>query len=463
MDTIRRPRRRRKRKHYFFPTVLFLASLVCIGAYLALDLGLPVGWVEQDGQTYYRSENRTFLTGWQEIEGHRYYFDDTGARQTGWLESGGKTYHLGEDGVMSTGWIELEGKRYYLGSDGSIISGWMTLENNRYYFLADGSAHTGWLELAQSITYMLPDGRMATGWQEIEGRRYYFSNGGTPATGWMDLDGKRYYFRDDHSAARGWYNVDGLPYYFGTDCALSEGLTETKLGLYFFASDGTYCTGWMTLEGYEYYFQEDGSAAVGKHEIGGKTYYFSPHGVNIVLVNPWNTVPDGYTVDPVAVSDIHIVDRSCQESLVRMLSDCKAAGLSPAICSAYRTQGEQEVLFARKVAFYTNQDYALEEAQKLAGTEVAVPGTSEHQLGLAVDIVDTNNWHLDETQASMPAQLWLMEHCWEYGFILRYPNGSSEITGIIYEPWHYRYVGVDIALEIRDLNITLEEYLGAVK
>ena len=67
--------------------------------------------------------------------------------------------------------------------------------------------------------------------------------------------------------------------------------------------------------------------------------------------------------------------------------------------------------------------------------------------------------YLDEAQENMPTQKWLMEHCWDYGFILRYPNGSSEITGIIYEPWHYRYVGVEIAQEIRDLGLTFEEYL----
>jgi D-alanyl-D-alanine carboxypeptidase len=89
----------------------------------------------------------------------------------------------------------------------------------------------------------------------------------------------------------------------------------------------------------------------------------------------------------------------------------------------------------------------------------ARPGTSEHQLGLAVDFVDTRYWTLDEKQAELPAQKWLMEHCWEYGFILRYPSEKSEITGIIYEPWHYRYVGREIALEIRDAGLTLEEYL----
>ena len=76
-----------------------------------------------------------------------------------------------------------------------------------------------------------------------------------------------------------------------------------------------------------------------------------------------------------------------------------------------------------------------------------------------MDIIDYNYPYLNEHQEDMPTQQWLMEHCWDYGFILRYPNDKSEITGIIYEPWHYRYVGVEAALEIRDLGLTLEEYL----
>ena len=98
----------------------------------------------------------------------------------------------------------------------------------------------------------------------------------------------------------------------------------------------------------------------------------------------------------------------------------------------------------------------------MAATEVAMPGTSEHQLGLALDIIDNRNWNLDESQASMPTQQWLMENSWRYGWILRYPNEKSEITGIIYEPWHYRYVGKTVAAEIYNLGVCLEEYLQSL-
>ena len=101
-----------------------------------------------------------------------------------------------------------------------------------------------------------------------------------------------------------------------------------------------------------------------------------------------------------------------------------------------------------------------DEAKAEAAKAVAIPGTSEHQLGLAVDLVDANMQDLTSAQESTETQKWLMANSWRYGFIHRYPNGKTDITGIIYEPWHYRYVGKDAAQEIFNRDITLEEYLG---
>ncbi len=181
---------------------------------------------------------------------------------------------------------------------------------------------------------------------------------------------------------------------------------------------------------------------------------------NLVLVNPWNPLPDGFSVDLEPLDGTRGVDKRCYPQLQKMMDDCRAQGYSPYICSSYRTQAMQQENFDRQVNIFKNQGYGDEEARRLAAREVAIPGTSEHQLGLAVDIIDTNNWNLDESQESMPTQQWLMANSWRYGFILRYPNGTTDITGIIYEPWHYRYVGCQVAKEIYERGITLEEYLG---
>ena len=180
---------------------------------------------------------------------------------------------------------------------------------------------------------------------------------------------------------------------------------------------------------------------------------------NLLLVNPWNPLPEDYTISLTELKNGLSVDSRCYPDLQDMMDACRAAGLSPVICSAYRTQEYQEKLFQNKVSRLMAQGYSETDATAEAGKSVAVPGTSEHQLGLALDIVDINNQHLDESQESTAVQKWLMEHCWEYGFILRYPNDKSEITGIIYEPWHYRYVGREDAEQIHTLGVCLEEYL----
>lgn len=129
------------------------------------------------------------------------------------------------------------------------------------------------------------------------------------------------------------------------------------------------------------------------------------------------------------------------------------------ICSSYRTQAKQQELYENKLQRLIEEGYSYENAVTEAGTVVAVPGTSEHQTGLALDIVDASYQILDQGQEDTLVQQWLIEHSWEYGFVLRYPNAKSEITGIIYEPWHYRYVGREAAREMTELDLCLEEYV----
>ena len=179
----------------------------------------------------------------------------------------------------------------------------------------------------------------------------------------------------------------------------------------------------------------------------------------LTLVNPWNTIPDGYEPQLCTLSDGQQIDRRCYDDLMRMLDDCRAAGNSPYICSAYRTGDKQPALFDNKIQRLENEGMDADTARVEAAKVVAVPGTSEHQLGLALDIIDTGYTNLDEGQEDTATQQWLMAHCWDYGFILRYPNGTTDITGIIYEPWHYRYVGRTAAAQIHELGVTFEEYI----
>jgi len=180
---------------------------------------------------------------------------------------------------------------------------------------------------------------------------------------------------------------------------------------------------------------------------------------NLILVNPWNEVPDGYEISLTNLSNGHSIDSRCYPALTEMMNACRGAGLHPLICSSYRTWEKQESLFQERIDELRAQGYSKKDARTIAATSVARPGTSEHQIGLAVDIVDQSHQTLDAMQEDTPVQQWLMENSWKYGFILRYPNDKSRLTGIIYEPWHYRYVGLEAAQEIYERGICLEEYL----
>ena len=180
----------------------------------------------------------------------------------------------------------------------------------------------------------------------------------------------------------------------------------------------------------------------------------------LTVVNPWNPLPEDWVCDLVTLSDGRRVDSRCYEAFEEMMAACRDAGYAPFLCSAYRTQETQQSLYDNKVQRLMNSGMGEEEAKVEAAKAVAIPGTSEHQLGLAVDIVDANMQDLTDEQENTETQKWLMANSWRYGFIHRYPNDKTDITGIIYEPWHYRYVGKAAAQDIFNRDITLEEYVG---
>lgn len=183
----------------------------------------------------------------------------------------------------------------------------------------------------------------------------------------------------------------------------------------------------------------------------------------LTLVNYKNKVPDDWQVDLVSLNDQQSVDQRAYQALQEMLEDAKKEGLNIIVCSSYRTYDKQKQLFVNKVSEYLKKGYSYNEAQDKASMWVAKPNTSEHQLGLAVDLVSRDNQRLDKSQEKTEEQRWLMENCQRYGFILRYPSDKSNLTGVNYEPWHYRYVGKEHAKKITRQGICLEEYLDNLK
>lgn len=180
----------------------------------------------------------------------------------------------------------------------------------------------------------------------------------------------------------------------------------------------------------------------------------------LTLINSENPIDDNYQITLTRLRNKQAIDSRCYPELQAMMDDCRAAGLSPIICSSYRTYEKQEELFEQQVQEFINQGYGKLDAQKKAAGAVARPGTSEHEIGLAIDIVDESNQRLNQYQENTAVQRWLMQNSWRYGFILRYPSDKTDITGIQYEPWHYRFVGKEAARIIYENNWTLEEYLN---
>ena len=184
----------------------------------------------------------------------------------------------------------------------------------------------------------------------------------------------------------------------------------------------------------------------------------------LTLVNNNVAVPEGYEASlSVKVAESSTGKELAEEAAdayVAMKAAAAADGIDLLLCSGYRSVSYQEGLFANEKQEWLDKGLTEQEAYDKAKTIVAVPGYSEHNLGLAADIVTPSYQNLDEGFENTDAFKWLDEHCTEYGFILRYPNGKQDITGIIYEPWHYRYVGVENAAIIAESGLCLEEFLG---
>lgn len=180
---------------------------------------------------------------------------------------------------------------------------------------------------------------------------------------------------------------------------------------------------------------------------------------NMVLVNGDHPMEEGYVPQLKELEEGLSLDSRIIDAAKEMLADAKKAGLHIDICSAYRSVERQEQVFGDSMKERVKDGMSYWDAFNETALNVAVPGTSEHALGLALDLISNQYTELDERQETTAEAKWLKENCHKYGFILRYPPEKTNITGIIYEPWHYRYVGVEDATEIMKLGITLEEYL----
>ncbi len=178
----------------------------------------------------------------------------------------------------------------------------------------------------------------------------------------------------------------------------------------------------------------------------------------IMLINKQHPIPEDYEVTLATIKGSMKCDERIIPELQQMMKDAKKDGVTLVIRSPYRDYERQIYLFNRKVKGYMKKKMSYLEAYRTTAQAVTVPGASEHQAGLALDITSNTYTTLTEGFADTPAGKWLAEHSYEYGFLLRYPDGKEDITGITFEPWHFRYVGKTAAKYMYDNELTLEEF-----
>ena len=175
----------------------------------------------------------------------------------------------------------------------------------------------------------------------------------------------------------------------------------------------------------------------------------------LILVNSENKIPDDYNINLVNIDDEKQVDERIVAELFQMLQDIKSAGIDDVwVQSAYRSTEYQEEVYNNRIERFIKDGLSPEEAEIMTSKVINKPGTSEHNLGLCIDL-NYVNYDFENSEAFN----WLKINAEKYGFILRYPKEKEEITKISYEPWHWRYVGVEHAKKMNELNMCLEEYI----
>ncbi|MCD8006145.1 MAG: D-alanyl-D-alanine carboxypeptidase family protein [Oscillospiraceae bacterium] len=192
-------------------------------------------------------------------------------------------------------------------------------------------------------------------------------------------------------------------------------------------------------------------------------YYFQTDEDYLILVNKTHLLPDDYKIETDYVQGSYEMEKTAAYYCKLMIEAAAADGINLKVLSAYRTVAYQQKLFDRNVQSRMDDDgMTYEEAYADTAVNIAPAGGSEHNAGLAVDIITENDWDTYTAFEDTEEFAWLQEHAAEYGFIMRYASGKEDITGFIYEPWHYRYVGVKYAADIQASGLCLEEYLESI-
>lgn len=202
----------------------------------------------------------------------------------------------------------------------------------------------------------------------------------------------------------------------------------------------------------------EGSETAGKKQKKAYSIY-RKNPLNLVLVNKEHALDKSYNASLRTICNGRLqASKRLYRALVRMLHDAGEEGHHFWIASAWRSREKQQKLIEEDVRKERQRGASYEEALEETLQETMEPGHSEHETGLALDILCSGNINMDSSQEREPGNIWLRKNCHRYGFILRYPEDKKKITGIRYEPWHFRYVGEKASKYMKKYNLTLEEF-----
>ncbi|MCU7200267.1 D-alanyl-D-alanine carboxypeptidase family protein, partial [Turicibacter sp. H121] len=333
--------------------------------------------------------------------------------------------------------------------------GWEKVNGTWYCFNPSGAMQTGWLKEGKTWYYLKSSGAMATGWEKVNGTWYYFNPSGAMQTGWLKEGRKWYYLKPSGAMVIGVEKIEGTYYYFN-----SSGVMQKNLGSNF------------DINKYNQLISSGKSPSYALNSIlypNVKTNFYKdirvlkdPSSLT-ALVNKNFQLPCSYVPNDLVLLDVPLYNNSSSNlanymrseaavALKKMFNAAKAEkGYKLVARSGYRSYKTQESLY---------NNYVSNKGQVWADTYSARPGHSEHQTGLAIDITSpTVNNSLSDSFGTTAEGKWVAQNAHRFGYILRYPQGRKSEVGYEYEPWHLRYVGVEIATEIYNSGLIYEDYV----
>ena len=357
--------------------------------------------------------------------------------------------------ATTSGWVKQDGAWYYFDGNGNPVkNAWQ----GSYYLKADGQmAQSEWIydTSYQAWYYLKSDGSYAkNAWQGA----YYLKSNGKMAQGEWVYDSSYqawYYLKSDGSYARNAWQGN---YYLKSDGKMAKNewvYDATYQAWYYLKSDGSYA--YSTWQG-NYYLKSNGKMAVNEWVDGGR-YYVDTTGLwkaNSKVSNKGSYYSLQGKYDEIVVANKHYPmskdyypgeNATAKAAFLKLIEQMKEEGYAISDnYSGFRSYATQAQLY---------QSYVNQEGQAAADRYSARPGYSEHQTGLAFDVIGTDGQLVEDAGAAQ----WLLDHAPDYGFVVRYPRGKESITGYMHEEWHLRYIGKE-AKDIAASGLTLEEYYG---